>query len=103
MGGYGKLRRQRHAAPKRLYAFDASAKQLLLYDKSSEIKLFDAAKFEIKFTQKYSYNEISALAFNEGKIYLAFAGSEIIVLDSELKFLKLGGRSKSQRINLGEA
>ena len=85
----------------RLNAFDASAKQLLLYDKSGEIKLFDAAKFEIKFTQKYSYNEISALAFNEGKIYLAFAGSEIIVLDSELKFLKAlkTGRSETASID----
>lgn len=85
----------------RLSAYDASAKQLLLYDKSGEIKLFDAAKFEIKFTQKYSYNEISALAFNEGKIYLAFAGSEIIVLDSELKFLKAlkTGRSETASID----
>ena len=85
----------------RLSAFDASAKQLLLYGKSGEIKLFDAAKFEIKFTQKYSYNEISALAFNEGKIYLAFAGSEIIVLDSELKFLKAlkTGRSETASID----
>ena len=85
----------------RLSAYDASAKQLLLYDKSGEIKLFDAAKFEIKFTQKYSYNEISALAFNEGKIYLALAGSEIIVLDSELKFLKAlkTGRSETASID----
>ena len=72
----------------RLSAYDASAKQLLLYDKSGEIKLFDAAKFEIKFTQKYSYNEISALALSGGKIYLTFAGPEIIVLDGRLKFLK---------------
>ena len=85
----------------RLSAYDASAKQLLLYDKSGEIKLFDAAKFEIKFTQKYSDNEISALAFSEGKIYLAFAGSEIIVLDSELKFLKAlkTGRSETASID----
>lgn len=85
----------------RLSAFDASAKQLLLYGKSGEIKLFDAAKFEIKFTQKYSDNEISALAFNEGKIYLAFAGSEIIVLDNELKFLKAlkTGRSETASID----
>lgn len=85
----------------RLSAYDASVKQLLLYDKSGEIKLFDTAKFEIKFTQKYSYNEISALAFNEGKIYLAFAGSEIIVLDSELKFLKAlkTGRSETASID----
>ena len=63
----------------RLSAFDASARRLLLCDEGGEIRLFDTTKFEIKFTQKYSDNEISALAF---------AGPEIIVLDGRLKFLK---------------
>lgn len=72
----------------RLSAFDASARRLLLCDEGGEIRLFDTTKFEIKFTQKYSDNEISALALSGGKIYLAFASPEIIVLDGRLKFLK---------------
>ena len=50
--------------------------------------MFDTAKWDVEFAQKYSDNEITALNFKNGKIYLAWGGAEIAVLNDRLKFLR---------------
>lgn len=71
----------------RLGAFDASSHRLLLYGNGGELRMFDTAKWDVEFAQKYSDNEITALNFKNGKIYLAWGGAEIAVLNDGLKFL----------------
>ena len=71
----------------RLGAFDASSHRLLLCGSGGELRMFDTAKWDVEFAQKYSDNEITALNFKNGKIYLAWGGAEIAVLNDRLKFL----------------
>lgn len=71
----------------RLGAFDASSHRLLLCGSGGELRMFDTAKWNVEFAQKYSDNEITALNFKNGKIYLAWGGAEIAVLNDRLKFL----------------
>ena len=56
----------------RLGAFDASSHRLLLCGSGGELRMFDTAKWDMEFAKKYSDNEITALNFKNGKIYLAF-------------------------------
>ncbi len=72
----------------RLGAFDVSSHRLLLCDSGGELRMFDTAKWDVEFAQKYSDNEITALNFKNGKIYLAWGGAEIAVLNDRLKFLR---------------
>lgn len=78
----------------RLGAFDASSHRLLLCGSGGELRMFDTAKWDVEFAQKYSDNEITALNFKNGKIYLAWGGAEIAVLNDRLKFL---GALKTRR------
>ena len=83
----------------RLGAFDASSHRLLLCGSGGELRMFDTAKWNVEFAQKYSDNEITALNFKNGKIYLAWGGAEIAVLNDRLKFLhalKTGHRGTAQ-------
>lgn len=63
--------------------------------------MFDTAKWDVEFAQKYSDNEITALNFKNGKIYLAWGGAEIAVLNDRLKFLRTlkTGRSGTAQID----
>ena len=63
--------------------------------------MFDTAKWNVEFAQKYSDNEITALNFKNGKIYLAWGGAEIAVLNDRLKFLHAlkTGRSGTAQID----
>ena len=72
----------------RLGAFDASSHRLLLCGSGGELRMFDTAKWDVEFAQKYSDNEITALNFKNGKIYLAWGGAEIAMLNDRLKFLR---------------
>lgn len=85
----------------RLGAFDASSHRLLLCGSGGELRMFDAAKWNVEFAQKYSDNEITALNFKNGKIYLAWGGAEIAVLNDRLKFLHAlkTGRSGTAQID----
>ena len=85
----------------RLGAFDASSHRLLLCGSGGELRMFDTAKWDVEFTQKYSDNEITALNFKNGKIYLAWGGAEIAVLNDGLKFLHAlkTGRSGTAQID----
>ena len=85
----------------RLGAFDASSHRLLLCDSGGELRMFDTAKWNVEFAQKYSDNEITALNFKNGKIYLAWGGAEIAVLNDRLKFLRTlkTGRSGTAQID----
>ena len=85
----------------RLGAFDASSHRLLLCDSGGELRMFDTAKWDVEFAQKYSDNEITALNFKNGKIYLAWGGAEIAVLNDRLKFLRTlkTGRSGTAQID----
>ena len=85
----------------RLGAFDASSHRLLLYGNGGELRMFDTAKWNVEFAQKYSDNEITALNFKNGKIYLAWGGAEIAVLNDRLKFLGAlkTGRSGTAQID----
>ncbi len=85
----------------RLGAFDASSHRLLLCGSGGELRMFDAAKWNVEFAQKYSDNEIAALNFKNGKIYLAWGGAEIAVLNDRLKFLRAlkTGRSGTAQID----
>lgn len=85
----------------RLGAFDASSHRLLLCGSGGELRMFDTAKWNVEFTQKYSDNEITALNFKNGKIYLAWGGAEIAVLNDRLKFLRAlkTGRSGTAQID----
>ena len=85
----------------RLGAFDASSHRLLLYGNGGELRMFDTAKWNVEFAQKYSDNEITALNFKNGKIYLAWGGAEIAVLNDRLKFLRAlkTGRSGTAQID----
>ena len=85
----------------RLGAFDASSHRLLLCDSGGELRMFDAAKWNVEFAQKYSDNEITALNFKNGRIYLAWGGAEIAVLNDRLKFLRTlkTGRSGTAQID----
>lgn len=85
----------------RLGAFDASSHRLLLCGSGGELRMFDAAKWNVEFAQKYSDNEITALNFKNGKIYLAWGGAEIAVLNDRLKFLYAlkTGRSGTAQID----
>ena len=85
----------------RLGAFDASSHRLLLCGSGGELRMFDTAKWNVEFTQKYSDNEITALNFKNGKIYLAWGGAEIAVLNDRLKFLRTlkTGRSGTAQID----
>lgn len=85
----------------RLGAFDASSHRLLLCDSGGELRMFDTAKWDVEFAQKYSDNEITALNFKNGKIYLAWGGAEIAVLNDRLKFLGAlkTGRSGTAQID----
>ena len=85
----------------RLGAFDASSHRLLLCGSSGELRMFDTAKWNMEFAQKYSDNEITALNFKNGKIYLAWGGAEIAVLNDRLKFLYAlkTGRSGTAQID----
>jgi len=84
-----------------LGAFDASSHRLLLCGSGGELRMFDAAKWNVEFAQKYSDNEITALNFKNGKIYLAWGGAEIAVLNDRLKFLHAlkTGRSGTAQID----
>jgi len=85
----------------RLGAFDASSHRLLLCGSGGELRMFDTAKWNVEFAQKYSDNEITALNFKNGKIYLAWSGAEIAVLNDRLKFLHAlkTGRSGTAQID----
>ena len=85
----------------RLGAFDASSHRLLLCGSGGELRMFDTAKWSVEFAQKYSDNEITALNFKNGKIYLAWGGAEIAVLNDRLKFLHAlkTGRSGTAQID----
>ena len=85
----------------RLGAFDASSHRLLLCGSGGELRMFDTAKWNVEFAQKYSDNEITALNFKNGKIYLAWGGAEIAVLNDRLKFLRTlkTGRSGTAQID----
>ena len=85
----------------RLGAFDASSHRLLLCGSGGELRMFDTAKWDVEFAQKYSDNEITALNFKNGKIYLAWGGAEIAVLNDRLKFLRTlkTGRSGTVQID----
>ena len=85
----------------RLGAFDASSHRLLLCGSGGELRMFDTAKWNVEFAQKYSDNEITALNFKNGKIYLAWGGAEIAVLNDRLKFLGAlkTGRSSTAQID----
>ena len=85
----------------RLGAFDASSHRLLLCGSGGELRMFDTAIWEVEFAQKYSDNEITALNFKNGKIYLAWGGAEIAVLNDRLKFLRTlkTGRSGTAQID----
>ena len=85
----------------RLGAFDASSHRLLLCGSGGELRMFDTAKWSVEFAQKYSNNEITALNFKNGKIYLAWGGAEIAVLNDRLKFLHAlkTGRSGTAQID----
>ncbi len=85
----------------RLGAFDASSHRLLLCGSGGELRMFDTAKWDVEFVQKYSDNEITALNFKNGKIYLAWGGAEIAVLNDRLKFLRTlkTGRSGTAQID----
>ena len=85
----------------RLGAFDASSHRLLLCGSGGELRMFDTAKWDVEFAQKYSDNEITALNFKNGKIYLAWGGAEIAVLNDRLKFLRAlkTGRSGTAQID----
>lgn len=85
----------------RLGAFDASSHRLLLCGSGGELRMFDTAKWGMEFAQKYSDNEITALNFKNGKIYLAWGGAEIAVLNDRLKFLRTlkTGRSGTAQID----
>nr|WP_314793785.1 hypothetical protein [uncultured Campylobacter sp.] len=85
----------------RLGAFDASSHRLLLCGSGGELRMFDTAKWDVEFVQKYSDNEITALNFKNGKIYLAWGGAEIAVLNDRLKFLGAlkTGRSGTAQID----
>ncbi|WP_297997172.1 hypothetical protein [uncultured Campylobacter sp.] len=85
----------------RLGAFDVSSHRLLLCDSGGELRMFDTAKWDVEFAQKYSDNEITALNFKNGKIYLAWGGAEIAVLNDRLKFLRTlkTGRSGTAQID----
>nr|WP_315049146.1 hypothetical protein [uncultured Campylobacter sp.] len=85
----------------RLGAFDASSHRLLLCGNGGELRMFDTAKWDVEFAQKYSDNEITALNFKNGKIYLAWGGAEIAVLNDGLKFLRAlkTGRSGTAQID----
>ena len=85
----------------RLGAFDASSHRLLLCGSGGELRMFDTAKWDVEFVQKYSDNEITALNFKNGKIYLAWGGAEIAVLNDRLKFLHAlkTGRSGTAQID----
>lgn len=85
----------------RLGAFDASSHRLLLCGSGGELRAFDTAKWDVEFAQKYSDNEITALNFKNGKIYLAWGGAEIAVLNDRLKFLHAlkTGRSGTAQID----
>ena len=85
----------------RLGAFDASSHRLLLCGSGGELRMFDTAKWNEEFAQKYSDNEITALNFKNGKIYLAWGGAEIAVLNDRLKFLGAlkTGRSGTAQID----
>ncbi len=85
----------------RLGAFDASSHRLLLCGSDGELRMFDTAKWDVEFAQKYSDNEITALNFKNGKIYLAWGGAEIAVLNDRLKFLHAlkTGRSGTAQID----
>ena len=85
----------------RLGAFDASSHRLLLCGSGGELRMFDTAKWNVEFAQKYSDNEITALNFKNGKIYLAWGGAEIAVLNDRLKFLHAlkTGRSGTAQID----
>lgn len=85
----------------RLGAFDASSHRLLLCGSGGELRMFDTAKWDVEFAQKYSDNEITALNFKNGKIYLAWGGAEIAVLNDRLKFLGAlkTGRSGTTQID----
>ena len=85
----------------RLGAFDASSHRLLLCGSGGELRMFDTAKWNVEFAQKYSDNEITALNFKNGKIYLAWSGAEIAVLNDRLKFLRTlkTGRSGTAQID----
>lgn len=86
----------------RLGAFDASSHRLLLCGSGGELRMFDTAKWDVEFAQKYSDNEITALNFKNGKIYLAWGGAEIAVLNDRLKFLRTlkTGRSGTAQIDV---
>jgi len=86
----------------RLGAFDASSHRLLLCGSGGELRMFDTAKWNVEFAQKYSDNEITALNFKNGKIYLAWGGAEIAVLNDRLKFLRTlkTGRSGTAQIDV---
>ena len=85
----------------RLGAFDASSHRLLLCGSGGELRMFDTAKWDVEFAQKYSDNEITALNLKNGKIYLAWGGAEIAVLNDRLKFLRTlkTGRSGTAQID----
>ena len=85
----------------RLSTFDASSHRLLLCGSGGELRMFDTAKWDVEFAQKYSDNEITALNFKNGKIYLAWGGAEIAVLNDRLKFLHAlkTGRSGTAQID----
>ena len=85
----------------RLGAFDASSHRLLLCGSGGDLRMFDTAKWDVEFVQKYSDNEITALNFKNGKIYLAWGGAEIAVLNDRLKFLGAlkTGRSGTAQID----
>ena len=85
----------------RLSTFDASSHRLLLCGSGGELRMFDTAKWNEEFAQKYSDNEITALNFKNGKIYLAWGGAEIAVLNDRLKFLRTlkTGRSGTAQID----
>ena len=85
----------------RLGAFDTSSHRLLLCGSGGELRMFDTAKWNVEFAQKYSDNEITALNFKNGKIYLAWGGAEIAVLNDRLKFLGAlkTGRSSTAQID----
>ena len=85
----------------RLSTFDASSHRLLLCGSGGELRVFDTAKWDVEFAQKYSDNEITALNFKNGKIYLAWGGAEIAVLNDGLKFLRTlkTGRSGTAQID----
>ena len=85
----------------RLGSFDTSSHRLLLCGSGGELRMFDTAKWNLEFAQKYSDNEITALNFKNGKIYLAWGGAEIAMLNDRLKFLRTlkTGRSGTAQID----